>query len=72
MEYFLKNFDLVHFLNYEMFNPNDSFGKMMVKNFQVRLRVSSHQLASALSFSWPILKEALPRFLLHCLAFSGL
>lgn len=30
-----KWFSDLSFLNYEMFNPNDQFGKMMVKNFQV-------------------------------------
>ncbi|KAL4463936.1 hypothetical protein ABPG74_005873 [Tetrahymena malaccensis] len=28
-----STFDLVYFSSYEMFNPNDPFGKMMVKNF---------------------------------------
>lgn len=33
IDFFVKFFNVVHFLNYEMFNPNDQFGRMMVKNF---------------------------------------
>jgi O-methyltransferase involved in polyketide biosynthesis len=35
LENISKWFEKLTFLNYEMFNPNDSFGKMMVKNFEV-------------------------------------
>ncbi|KAM3142116.1 hypothetical protein pb186bvf_005770 [Paramecium bursaria] len=31
-----QKFAHLDFLNYEMFNPNDQFGKMMVKNFEYR------------------------------------
>jgi len=34
-----KNFKILFLLDYEMFNPNDNFGKMMVKNFEVTLGI---------------------------------
>ena len=37
LEFFSDKFINLTFVSYEMFKPNDSFGKMMVRNFQVRL-----------------------------------
>jgi hypothetical protein len=34
--YIAKKFDLAFFFDYEMYNPNDRFGQLMVKNFAVR------------------------------------
>jgi len=30
-----SSFDICYVSSYEMYNPNDPFGKMMVKNFEV-------------------------------------
>lgn len=35
IEMFANKFPFLYFFDYEMFNPNDNFGKMMMKNFQV-------------------------------------
>jgi hypothetical protein len=37
ISFFSNNFSNICFATYEMFKPNDSFGKMMVKNFLVKL-----------------------------------
>lgn len=31
-----KTFDLAFFFDYEMYNPHDRFGQLMVKNFELR------------------------------------
>jgi hypothetical protein len=36
MAYINKEFNLCFIFDYEMYNPNDRFGQMMVKNFSVR------------------------------------
>ena len=36
LELICKKFDICFFLDYEMFNPKDRFGEMMVKNFAAR------------------------------------
>lgn len=36
MGYINQNFDLAFVFDYEMYNPNDRFGQMMVKNFDMR------------------------------------
>jgi hypothetical protein len=36
LKYLSDKFENLIFVTYEMFNPYDSFGKMMVKNFQVK------------------------------------
>jgi hypothetical protein len=35
LQYFTQNYTYVAFLDYEMYNPNDPFGRTMVKNFEV-------------------------------------
>jgi hypothetical protein len=36
LKHIAGNFDFCYFMDYEMFGPNDRFGKMMVKNFRDR------------------------------------
>ena len=36
MGYINKTFNLAFVFDYEMYNPNDRFGQMMVKNFDIR------------------------------------
>ena len=36
IKYFNEKFENVIFVTYEMFNPYDGFGKMMVRNFEVK------------------------------------
>jgi len=36
LAYFRNHFKNIIFVDYEMFNPNDGFGKMMVDNFKSR------------------------------------
>lgn len=36
MKYLRENFSHLVVVDYEMFNPNDAFGKVMVRNFESR------------------------------------
>jgi hypothetical protein len=36
MSYISKSFNLAFVFDYEMYNPNDRFGQLMVKNFELR------------------------------------
>lgn len=36
MAFINQNFNLAFVFDYEMYNPHDRFGQMMVKNFDVR------------------------------------
>lgn len=37
-------FDLTYVANYEMFNPSDGFGRMMIKNFEVVVTRSNRSI----------------------------
>ena len=44
IEVMANNFKILFLLDYEMFNPNDNFGKMMVKNFEVPICIIKNLL----------------------------